>query len=188
MTEPTEMINGACRSRTAIRELGRYGLDLALRTGTLRELFPDVLVRGGSESDPLTLISAAVLWCGDGVVCARSAAWLYGVPVSTSAVHLVRRERRNRRVPVGITVHGGAVRDDDIHELSGVPVFVPERIAADLLCLGDRGVAFALIDGAAERSEFVGAVMERLRDQRGPRGKVSAQRLLASTEESAWAG
>lgn len=180
MTDLPGMINGACRSRIAVRELSRYGLDLALRTGTLRELFPDVVVRGGTETDPLAVLSAAVAWCGDGVVCGYSAAWLYGVSDAVGEAHLVRRLHRNRRVPIGIVVHGGVAEDRDIRMVRGLPVLVPERVAAELLCSGDQRTAFALIDGAPAREPFVSAIVERLRDPRAPRGRVAAQRLLAS--------
>ncbi|WP_020498508.1 hypothetical protein [Sciscionella marina] len=185
MTELSCMTNGACIERAARAEIGGYPLRLAVSTGQLRERFPGVLVRGARAADPLTVASAAILWCGPGsVLCRASAAWLHGCSSArVQQVHVLRPYGRNRSAPSGIRIHHGDPARYAPDTVCGLPTVGLDHALAELLCAPERDFGFAVAEEAlalqpvAWRRSFRAGIRARIAERRDPRYRERGDRL-----------
>jgi hypothetical protein len=130
------------------------------------------------------LMVRAVVGSLDGrvVVTHHSALALLGVPmwgVDLSEVHVHRTEGKSSRRDAGVVHHLGALPDEEVREVDGLLVSVPERGVVDAARTVPYDAGVVLADGTRHRMPFdmerAEAILERQRDWKG---SVVASRVL----------
>lgn len=119
-----------------------------------RRIYPDVYLPKGQQSSLRDQTIGAWLWTGRrGIVAGLAASALHGarwVDAGT-AIELIWR---NGRPPPGITVHKGAVAEDELTYVCRLPVTTPARTAFDLARHLPRGPALAGLDALMRATPF----------------------------------
>ncbi|AHI01342.1 hypothetical protein GCM10010174_10550 [Kutzneria viridogrisea] len=114
-----------------------------------------------------------------------TAAALHGCAAALHVpVHLHVRYDRQIRSRAGLRVHQGDYEDQDVVDVDGLPVFVPERVIAGLICDETRWRALACFDellsrlSPVRRAAFKADVAHRVRERRDRRGTRRAELLF----------
>jgi hypothetical protein len=180
-------IHGAFLRTDVAAQLGAYGTRRALRDGSLRPLWPRVLVESRRWADPLTRGSAALLSLGPrAVLCGATAAQLHGCSaMATPQIHVVVPYEHYARPQRGLVVHNGVFYRDDVEEIDGLRVLALDRVVTDLLCGSGSGDALAVADQAlarqpeGERDRYRARIGNRIDTRRDRRGTIRGRELLA---------
>jgi len=114
-----------------IREACRAGLLVRLRHGTYA---PQSVVSPLSPEEIHVLMARAVMArLGDGYALSHMSAAMLRTPVSfatdLTVVHVIRRDERQSRAEAGVAFHGGAINDDEIEIIDGLPTVTALRAA-----------------------------------------------------------
>lgn len=125
-----------------------------VRAGRLRRVLRDVYVDSGVADEPLLRATAvALVMPAGGVICRRTAAWLFGIDAYAP-------DERDRLLDVECVVPAGFTpcrRDgvlgvsalltpDDVVLCNGIPVTTPTRTAVDLARWAPRPMGLAALD------------------------------------------
>jgi len=179
-------LHGAHLRRELVARVGRHQVNGQLERGSLRRLWPGVVVESGRLADPMTRAAAALLAHGGRAVIAdTTAARLHGyTAIESTATHIVVPYGHPSRTRNDLVVHNGPLPDEDIVELSGLRTLSPERVVSDLLCIARPRDALAVTDQAlAEqlpewRDAWKARLARRLQHRADPRGTRAGARLL----------
>jgi hypothetical protein len=179
-------LHGAYLRRELIARVGRHRVNSLIQQGTLRRLWPGVVVESERLRDPCTRAAAAVLAHGrHAVLAGPTAARLQGCDAIDCAItHLLVPYGHASRSRDGLAVHNGPLRGDDVDVVDDLPVLCLERVVADLLCNARPRDAIAVADQAlaaqqpALRDSWRARVEERLRRRADPRGTRRGAALL----------
>jgi hypothetical protein len=134
---------------------------------------PRALVKALDAAGLHVLTVRAVVGTLDGpvVVSHHSALALHGVPlwgVDLGEVHVHRAEGQTSRRDAGVVHHLGDLPDDEVDEVDGLLVSVPERSVVDAARTSSYEAGVVLADGARHRLPFditrAEAILERQRD------------------------
>lgn len=178
---------GVARRQEAVEVMGRWAVDVAVRSGALSQPWRGVLVDASRATDPLTRAAAALLACGDDAVLARqTAAAIHGCTAAASPqVHVLVPYLNWVRTKSGLIVHHDRFNPEDVVTRHGLPVTELDLTISELLCTERRWVALACLDQALhgrsenDAREFVRAVKVRLVRRDDRRGVSTAKVLLA---------
>lgn len=179
-------LHGAYLRRELVGRLGRHQVNAQLERGSLRRLWPGVVVESGRLADPMTRAAAALLSHGvSAVIAGATAARLHGyTAIDSLATHIVVPYGHPSRSRNELVVHNGPLPDEDIVDLFGLRALSPERVVSDLLCTARPRDALAVADQAlAEqlpewRDAWKARLARRLRHRADPRGTRAGARLL----------
>ncbi|QUQ70869.1 endonuclease domain-containing protein [Kutzneria sp. CA-103260] len=187
MTELPDGLHGAYRRPELEAAIGLSDLRAAIREGRLVASHRRVLVVRERIADLETRAAAGLLFAGDDAVLTRhTAARLYGcTAANTAPIDILVPYSRRLYQSQGLAIHNGAfVDEDDVAEVSGLRVLVPDMVLADLLCRGYQPAALACADQMlarlpdAGRAGFRELVLRRIRERKDPRGQKRAGVLL----------
>lgn len=165
--------------------VGERALRTALNGGLLEQLWRGVVVDSSHALELRTRAGAAVLAVGEhAVLSGPTAVALHGYSAAESAdVHVTVPYSRAARSRRGLVLHQNRFEADDVVEIGGLPLFASDFALAELLCDGDKRMAFASLDQAlAVRTEQQGAdlraaIRSRLANRDDPRGTTRAGML-----------
>jgi len=186
VTEFCNGIHGAYRRPELAAAIGRKKLREAVQSGRLTAMHRQVVVECERISDLKTRAAAGLLYAGgDTVLTRHTAAQLYGCSVADpSPIDLLVPNSRRVCRRAGLAVHNGDFAAEDVTEIDGLRVLVPELVLAELLCTAYRPTALAYADQmlralpAARRAGFRADVQRRILDRVNPRGRKRALELL----------
>jgi hypothetical protein len=184
MTAP-EGLHGAHLRADLIATIGAAAVRMAVHHGTLRPLWPRVLVDARRLLDVRTRGAAAQLSCGPrAVLTGPTAAELHGcTAMARPTTHVLLPYGRDTRQVNGLVVQHGRARDQ-VEEVDGLRVLAIDRVVADLLCRAGGQDALAVADQAlaqrpeGARGELRSRIHRCLADRDDPRGTRRATALL----------
>jgi hypothetical protein len=148
-------------------------------TTRCRRMFSDVYVSRDVDVDATVRAKAGWLWTRRrGVVAGFAAAALHGSRWVDDRL-VVQLIHDNRRNPPGIQTHRDRIDDDEIVQLTGMPVTSPARTALDLGCWYPTMSAVAGIDALARATPIDAADIEMLASRYpGRRGIARARQAI----------
>lgn len=157
-----------------------------LGNGRLVRYARGILLDRTRMSDLSTRAAAALLLAGPTAVLAEdTAARLYGCSAADEGtVHVLTGYHRQLHNRPGVAFHQGSIDDQDVAEIDGLPLLVPDLLVARLLCARNRHRALAIADQLLAQlppnqlSEFKAAVAHRIATRSDPRGRRRAELLL----------
>jgi hypothetical protein len=151
----------------------------------------EVYLASWLEQDPLARAAAVGLVLPAGAaVCRETAAWLHGVDVRAPGRHrsapllevIVPRPAEPLSRP-GVRGYSGALDEDDIVVVHGVPTTTPVRTAVDLLRWAPPFIGLAAVDAMAHAALLTpDAVVDGLGRLGGHRFVAKARRLASFCE------
>ena len=185
MLLPDVGLHGAYLRTVLVRAFGRHQLSNALRTGTVRPLWPGVVVETPRLLDLRTRAAAALLTVGpEAVLCGPTAVLLHGCTALEPAdVHVLVPYQRQPRQKAGLVVHHSCFFVDQVLVVDGLRVLSLPQVVADLLCVARPSDALAVADetlrmAGSDCDKFRFAVADRLRARPDPRGTVRGAGFL----------
>ncbi|MFD9894572.1 DUF559 domain-containing protein [Amycolatopsis sp. NPDC059027] len=177
---------GVVTRREADELLGRRAVLAGLASGVLTQPWRGVVVHAAASLDLATRARAAVLATDTtAVLSGTTSVALHGISAIDSAeIHITVPPERKIKSKSGLVVHRGELAPTDVIELDGLRVCAVDLALADLLCTGDKHMAFAALDEALgelvpdHRWRLRENVRDRLDERPSKRGIHRARTLL----------
>lgn len=181
-------LHGAHLRTDLIALIGRHRLNGEIAAGSLKGLWPRVVVEARRATDPRTRGAASLLAFGpDAVLTGLTAAHLHGCGAAASpSTHLLLPYERYVRPRSGLVVHHARSYRDDVELVDGLRLLALDRVVADLLCSFRTRPADALAvcdealahQPAELREQFRARIGRRIEDRQDPRGTRIGPHLL----------
>ncbi len=180
-------LHGAHVRTELVTTLGRYGVRRAVHEGTLRPLWPRVLVETARLTALHTRAAAAQLSCGPrSALAGPTAAELHGcAAMATPRTHVLLPYGHDTRQRNGLVVRHGRPFAEQVVEIDGLRVLALDHVVAELLCRAQAARdALAVADQAlalqpeSSRGRFRMRIFRCIEERPDPRGTRRARMLL----------